>query len=147
MKILTIIRHRTARGFTLIELLLVLVILGILAGIIVPQYNGTGTRARVTAAVAQIATFKGTLASFEIDNGCFPTGRDGLQELVEPKSGAINWKGPYISEIPLDPWQHAYVYEFPGKHHTASYDIVSMGPDGQLGTADDITSWTVKQKP
>lgn len=135
------------RGFTPIELLLVLVILGILAGIVVPLYGGHTLRAKITATGAQIATFKGSLAAFEIDNGFFPSGRDGLQQLVQPKSDTPNWKGPYIPEIPVDPWQHPYVYEYPGKHHTFASDISSAGPDGQPEAEDDITSWAVKQKP
>ena len=148
MKINNAIRHRNAnlnratRGFTLIELLLVLVILGILAGIVIPKFAGRTEQARVAAAVTQIGSFKTALEAFEVDNGYYPKGRNGLGDLVQAPRDAQGWKGPYIQDIPMDPWQHPYQYECPGKHNQTGFDITSAGPDGQLGNDDDITSWT-----
>ena len=130
-------------AFTLIELLLVLVILGILAAIVVPKFSGRTEQARVTAARSQISTFSTALDAFEIDNGFYPKGKNGLNDLVQQPRDTQNWKGPYMkNEIPLDPWGHAYVYDFPGKRNASSYDLMSMGPDGRAGGDDDITNWT-----
>jgi len=142
MKHISLICRRPSNGFTLIELLLVLVILGILAGIVIPNMVGKGETARVTAAFTQIANFKTALGNFEVENGHFPRGKEGLKSLVTQPGDTPNWKGPYMDEIPLDPWKHPYLYECPGKHNPATYDITSMGPDGILGTADDISNWT-----
>jgi general secretion pathway protein G len=132
----------SSKGFTLIELLLVLVILGILAAIVVPKFSGRTEQARNTAAQTQITTFGTALDSFEIDNGYYPKGKNGLQDLVVAPRDAQNWKGPYLKgEIPNDPWNHPYVYECPGKHNPSSYDIMSMGPDARAGGDDDITNW------
>ncbi len=132
--------HR--RGFTLIELLLVLVILGILAAVVVPKFSGRTEQARITAAKTQISTFSTALDAFEIDNGFYPKGRNGLQELVEQPREAQNWKGPYLKgEIPNDPWGNPYVYECPGKQNPTGYDIVSIGPDLREGGDDDIGNW------
>src|ERR1700704_3437997 len=105
--------HRNRQSaFTLIELLLVLVILGILAAIVVPKFSGRTEQARVTAAQSQISTFGTALDAFEVDNGYFPKGKNGLSDLVQQPRDAQNWKGPYLkSDIPLDPWGHAYIYE------------------------------------
>lgn len=130
------------RGFTLIELLLVLVILGILAAIVVPKFSGRTEQARVTAAQSQIATFGTALDAFEVDNGFYPKGKNGLQELIQAPRDASNWRGPYLkNDIPLDPWGRAYIYECPGRRNPTSYDLMSMGPDGNEGGDDDITNW------
>ena len=134
------------RAFTLIELLLVLVILGILAAIVVPKFSGRTEQARVTAAQSQISTFGTALDAFEVDNGYFPKGKNGLNDLVQQPRDAQNWKGPYLkSDIPLDPWGHAYIYECPGKHNPTGYDLMSMGFDGRAGSDDDITNWQQKK--
>ena len=134
------------RGFTLIELLLVLVILGILAAIVVPKFSGRTEQARNTAAQSQISTFGTALDAFEVDTGRYPKGKNGLAELVQQPRDAQSWKGPYLkSEIPLDPWGRAYIYECPGKHNPTSSDLSSMGPDGRAGGDDDITNWTQKR--
>lgn len=135
--------RRPARGFTLIELLLVLVILGILAAIVVPKFSGRTEQARETAARSQISTFGTALDAFEVDNGYYPKGSKGLEDLVTQPRDALNWRGPYMkSDIPPDPWGNPYIYECPGKQNPTSYDLMSTGPDGQEGGDDDITNWT-----
>ena len=138
------IRHSSFRrggGFTLIELLLVLVILGILAAIVVPKFTGRTEQARITAAVTQISSFSTALNTFELDNGGFPKGANGLISLVQKPNDAQNWHGPYLDSIPKDPWGNDYVYECPGRHNQSGYDITSAGPDGKLNTDDDIANW------
>jgi general secretion pathway protein G len=138
--------HRLGRrhqGFTLIELLLVLVILGVLAAIVVPKFSGRTEQARITAAKTQIATFSTALDAFEVDNGYYPKGRNGLQDLVQQPRDAQNWKGPYLKgEIPNDPWNTPFIYECPGKQNTSGYDIISAGPDLREGSEDDVNNWT-----
>src|SRR5882762_3601181 len=98
-------------GFTLIELLLVLVILAILAAIVVPKFANRGEQARQTAARTQIGAFSTALSAFEVDNGYYPRGKDGLQALLQKPNDAANWRGPYLEkDVPLDPWQHPYLY-------------------------------------
>jgi len=137
--------HRARRrAFTLVELLLVLVILGTLAALVLPKFTGRTEQARVTAAITQISTFKTALDSFEVDTGGYPRGSDGLQALVVQPSDVTGWRGPYLQQdIPLDPWGHPYLYECPGKLNPSGYDVISMGPDGQVGTADDITNGAI----
>ena len=135
------LRRSAARGFTLVEMLLVLVILGVLAAIVYPKVAGRGEQARVTAAQAQISAFKTALDAFEVDNGYYPKGRNGLTDLVQKPRDAVNWRGPYLETIPKDPWQNDYVYENPGKHNANSFDIMSLGSDGRSGTEDDIGNW------
>jgi len=133
---------RAAAGFTLVELLLVLVILGTLAAIVVPRFTGRTEQARVTAAQTQIANFSVVLDAFEVDNGYYPRGSSGLQELIVQPKEAPSWRGPYLKQgIPLDPWGNPYTYEYPGKHNENGYDLMSMGPDGRAGGDDDITNW------
>ncbi len=141
-------RGRSARrAFTLVELLLVLVILATLAAIVVPKFSGRTEQARVTAAQTQISNFGVALDSFEIDNGYYPKGKNGLQDLVTQPKDANSWKGPYVKgEIPKDPWGNDYIYECPGKHNEKSYDMMSMGPDGRTGGDDDITNWQSSEK-
>ena len=137
---------RRLRAFTLIELLLVLVILGVLAAIVVPKFAGRTEQARQTAAQSQIATFGTALDAFEVDNGYYPKGKNGLNDLVVQPRDAQSWKGPYMkNDIPNDPWGRPYVYECPGKHNPSSYDLMSMGPDGRAGNEDDIANWTLKR--
>lgn len=140
--------RRTLRGgFTLIELLLVLVILGILAAIVVPKFSGRTEQARQTAAQSQIATFGTALDAFEVDNGYYPKGKNGLADLVQQPRDAQSWKGPYLKgDIPNDPWGHPYIYECPGKHNPSSYDILSMGADGRANTEDDLANWQVNKR-
>jgi general secretion pathway protein G len=134
---------QTARGFTLVEMLLVLVILTTLGAIIYPSMSKHGLRARITATKEQMQILSTALSQFEMDNDHYPRGRNGLLELVQRPRDAKSWHGPYLEKkvIPKDAWGHDFHYECPGKHSPESYDILSFGPDGAEGTADDIASW------
>ncbi len=128
-------RHKG--GFTLIEILLVVVIIGILAGIALPKLSGHTRRAEITRARAEIENIGTALAQYEMDLGEFPR---SLQELVT-SPGSDRWNGPYLQKgLPNDPWKRPYVYVYPGQRNPRSYDLYSLGPDG-VESADDIGNW------
>jgi general secretion pathway protein G len=137
--------NQRRRGFTLVELLLVLVILGVLAAIVIPKFSGRTQQAKLQAAITQISTFRTALDAFEVDNGYYPKGRSGLQDLIVQPRDAQNWRGPYMQtdRVPLDPWGGEYVYECPGKHNPTSYDIYSPGPPGENSI---IGNWTMEKR-
>ena len=126
------------------EMLLVLVILATLAAIVYPKVMGRSEQARVTAAQTQIANFKTALDAFEVDNGYYPKGKNGLMDLVQQPRDVVSWHGPYLDTIPKDPWGNDYVYDCPGKHNPSSYDISSMGapPAGQ----NPIGNWNIQKR-
>lgn len=135
---------RCRRGFTLIELMVVMIILGLLAALVVPRMFGRLGEAKTKAAYAQIELFGTALDSFRLDVGRYPTTAEGLEALLQQVSGVEGWNGPYLkkNEIPLDPWNHPYHYEFPGTH--SEYDLYSLGADNSEegeGENTDIVSW------
>ena len=137
------IRSRS-QGFTLVELLLVLVILGILAAIVLPRFTNRTKQAQIAAVQTQIATFKTALDAYEVDNGYYPKGKNGLMDLIQQPRDAQNWRGPYLQSdsIPKDPWLNDYIYECPGRHNPSSYDVSSLGPPGDNTV---IANWTIKR--
>jgi len=127
------------RAFTLVEMLLVITIIGILAALVIPKMVGRSEQARQAAAHADLSSIKTALDAFEVDNGYYPK---SLQDLVQQPSNAKNWHGPYLDNLPQDPWQNPYVYTYPGRHNSNAYDLMSVGPDAKAGTDDDIGNWT-----
>lgn len=130
-------------GFTLIELLVVMVILGLLAALVVPNYVRQGEKARVKTARTQIEMLGAALDTFRLDIGRYPTSQEGLEALRERPSGVDRWDGPYLKkEVPKDPWGNVYQYRSPGDKEP--YELFSYGADGVAGgTGDnnDIKSW------
>ncbi len=137
-------RRRSCRGFTLIELIVVIIILGLLAGLVVPRLFKQTERAKITTAKAQIAAIQTALGLYKLDTGTYPSTEQGLAALRTRPPGMDNWKGPYLpKEIPPDPWGHLYIYRFPGEHGEEP-EIISYGADGKEGGEDedaDIVSW------
>lgn len=137
--------QRTRRaGFTLIELMLVLVILSAIAAMVVPRLAGRSEEARRKVAEADIkGNLSVALKLYEVDNGRYPSTEQGLAALLtKPSSPPMprDWKGPYLEQEPLDPWQKLYVYRCPGAHPPRDYDLYSVGPDG-VESDDDIRNW------
>jgi general secretion pathway protein G len=131
--------NRLRSAFTLVEIMLVVIIIGVLAGLVIPKISGMGERARNTAAQTDInGGIKTALGNYEVDNGTYPR---SLQDLMVQPANARNWHGPYLENVPLDPWGFPYVYRFPGRHNPASYDLFSVGPDDKEGTPDDVVNW------
>jgi general secretion pathway protein G len=136
-------RTRNSSGFTLIELIVVVVIIGLLAGLVLPQFIRQEEKAKLKAARAQIELFATALDTFRLDVGRYPTTEEGLQALRQKPGGLERWDGPYLKkELPLDPWSKPYNYKSPGDH--GPYDITSYGADGVPGGDGDnrdIASW------
>ena len=144
-------KRRDERGFTLIELMVVIVILGILAGLIVPRIMGRPDEARQAKARIQIESMETALKLYKLDNGSYPTTEQGLQALVEPPEVgelAKSWReGGYLEKgkIPKDPWGNEYIYLSPGTQ--GDLDLISYGADGEPGGEGknkDITNWEIE---
>ena len=133
-----------ARGFTLIELMVVLVIIGVLAALIVPNVLDRTDDARATAARTDVSNLVQALKLYKLDNQRYPSAEQGLDALVrKPSVGAIppNWK-PYLDKLPADPWGRPYQFLSPGLK--GEIDVFSFGADGQPGGEGknaDIGSW------
>lgn len=139
------VSREKGRGFTLIEIMLVVMIIGILAGFAVPRFARRGVAARITKAKADVSTMCTLLDSFQLDTGRYPTTDEGLKALME-RPGSLpptsEWVGPYMRELPNDPWGKPYQYRCPGEV-ALDYDLWSYGPDGVEGGGDDI--WNVQK--
>lgn len=132
-------------GFSLIELMLVLVMLGLIAGIIIPlvmKYLGTS---EIKSAKVQIEDISAALDMYRLEVGNYPTSSQGLKALAYKPPDTRGWNGPYLKrgDVPLDPWNNEYQYKSPGSNNYP-YDLLSMGADGSVGGGGsnaDISLW------
>ncbi|MGH7368917.1 MAG: type II secretion system major pseudopilin GspG [Candidatus Rokuibacteriota bacterium] len=135
------------RGFSLIELLVVIIILGLVAGLVGPRLFGRVGQSKQATAKAQIELLGAALDQYRLDIDAYPPSGAGLQALVQNPNVA-SWNGPYLKKpaVPADPWGRAYQYKCcPGDH--GDYDIWSYGADGGPGgdgENSDVTSWETK---
>lgn len=135
-------------GFTLIEIMIVVVILGILASIVVPNVMESPNEARIVKAKQDIRTLEGALNLYKLDNFNYPSTDQGLDALVTKPSGqpeAKNWKkNGYMKKLPKDPWGNEYLYLNSGTQ--GDIEIFSYGSDGRKGGVDaaaDIDNMTL----
>lgn len=129
------IRHKpkNARGFTLIEILVVVVIIGILGAVIVPNLLGRPDQARVTAAQSDLRNLANALDIYRLDNYQYPSTDQGLEALVSKPSGFPEPKNynpdGYVKKLPTDPWGSTYIYE----RTPSGFNLFSLGADGAEG--------------
>jgi general secretion pathway protein G len=123
-------------GFTLLELLVVLVVLGLLAGLIGPQLFGRVGEAKTTTTRTQLELIGVALDSYRLDNGAYPVTAQGLEALTTRPARQpvpMNWRGPYLRKAaPVDPWGRPYLYASPVAGGQG-YELRSLGRDGQDG--------------
>jgi general secretion pathway protein G len=128
-------------GFTLLELVVVVIVLGLLVGLVAPQIFGRVGEAQTTAAKTQMELLGTALDNYRLDHGAYPTTGQGLLALRQRPTGdgaAAKWRGPYLrKDVPVDPWDRAYVYRSPGTRNPAGYDLESLGRDGKPGGSGD----------
>jgi general secretion pathway protein G len=132
---MTRLRRNPQAGVTLIEMMIVLVIIGIVAALVVPNVIGRPDEARVAVAGADLKTIAASLEMYRLDNRTYPTAAQGLQALTTLPTDApvpTNWvSGGYLPTLPTDPWGNAYVYLMPGP--SGPYELISLGADGVVG--------------
>ena len=134
-----------ARGFTLLELLVVMVIIGLLAGYVAPQYFSQIGKSEIQTTKAQIDALEKALDNYRLDTGHYPSTSQGLAVLFQRPVDESRWQGPYLKKaVPSDPWGRPYSYVAPGQH--GEFDLYSLGKDGKPGgeyESADITNWAV----
>ena len=132
-------------AFTLIEIMVVVIILGILAATIIPQFMGTTTDAKISKAKADVSELVNAVERFNLHMDRRPTSEEGLKALVQaPADAEGKWRGPYIDVLRPDPWGNPYQYRNPGTRHATGVDIWSRGADGAdggEGANADVGNW------
>ncbi len=129
------------RGLTLIELIVVLIVIGLLAGLVAPQIIGRVSDARITTAKVQVELIGVALENYRLDNGVYPSTTQGLAALRTSPPGSPqprNWRGPYLRKVvPADPWGRPYIYRSPGERDRSGFDLLTLGRDGKPGGNDE----------
>lgn len=138
---------RRRSGFTLIEILVVIVVIAILATLVAPNVFQHVGAAKSATAKSQMEMLTTALDAYRLGNGSYPSTEQGLVALFERPSidPPASWNGPYLRKaVPLDPWNNAYLYVYPGQQNPNGFDLYSYGADGLPGGEGenaDIVSW------
>lgn len=134
-------------GFTLLEVMIVIAILGMIAGLVVPNLMGQSDEAKLQSTAIEIRNLESTLDMYKLKGGTYPTTEQGLEALVtKPEMEPIPRNYPvngYLKKVPVDKWGNEYQLVSPGE--MGQYDLFSMGPDGEAGTEDDIGNWNADE--
>lgn len=141
-------KTRRRRGFTLLELIVVIAIIATLASVVAPAMLGNVGDARQAAARAQLDIFTLALDAYRLDVGEYPSTEEGLAMLRTPPSDtwrAARWRGPYLRhDVPLDPWNRAWIYRRPNTQDRPDFELYSLGRNDEIGGERedaDVTSW------
>jgi len=136
------------KGFTLIEVMVVIVILGVLASLVVPNLMGNKDKADIQKVKSDVVALENSLDMYKLDNGIYPSTEQGLEALVSKPEGTPEPRyyreDGYIKRLPQDPWGNEYILNNPGEF--SKIDILSVGPDGEEGSEDDIGNWNLNDK-
>ncbi|WP_022939995.1 type II secretion system major pseudopilin GspG [Psychromonas hadalis] len=140
--------NKKQSGFTLLEIMVVIVILGVLASMVVPNLMGNKDKADRQKVVSDLIALENALDMYKLDNNRYPTTDQGLEALINKPSGEPEPRNypedGYIKRLPEDPWGNEYILNSPGEH--GKIDILSVGLDGEEGTDDDIGNWNLDGK-
>ncbi len=149
-------RTRSLSRFELLVVLLLITIVLLLGLIAIPfllinlrTASGILTAersedARIAKATSDVSAIDSLLDNYKLDVGTYPSTDEGLVALIENKAKSPFWNGPYLKNgLPNDPWGSPYIYSEPGVH--GSFDVSSAGPDGIVGTSDDIGNWNLQK--
>jgi general secretion pathway protein G len=133
------------KGFTILEVMVVIVIIGLMGAVVVPNLMGSQDTAKLQKAVSDVANLETSLDLYKSQNYNYPTTEQGLESLItetdiEPLPRRFP-EGGYVKRLPNDPWGNEYEFLNPGDN--GNMDIYSMGPDGEAGTEDDIGNWNL----
>lgn len=135
-------KKRISKGFSLMELMVVIIILGLLAAVVLPELTGKSEQAKRKLVCIQMKNISESVKMFKLDNGRYPDNEEGLQALVEnpdPEELKSYPRGGYVEDgkLPLDSWKHDYIYIYEEGDEQNSFDIISLGADGKEGGSGD----------
>ena len=137
--------HKSMQGFTLLEVMVVIVIIGMMLSVVVPNLMGSQDTAKLQKAVQDVTALENSLSMYRLDNNDYPPTEQGLEALttqtdIEPLPRRFPDEG-YVKRLPQDPWGNDYILLNPGEN--GKMDVFSSGPDGEVGTEDDIGNWNL----
>jgi general secretion pathway protein G len=137
--------YKKSQGFTLLEVMVVIVIIGMMLSVVVPNLMGSQDTAKLQKAVQDVTALENSLSMYKLDNYDYPSTEQGLEALtqqtdIEPIPRRFP-DGGYVKRLPKDPWGNEYFLLNPGEH--GKMDVFTAGPDGEVGTEDDIGNWNL----
>ena len=137
--------YKKSKGFTLLEVMVVIVIIGMMLSVVVPNLMGSQDTAKLQKAVQDVTALENSLSMYKLDNYDYPSTEQGLEALteqtdIEPIPRRFP-DGGYVKRLPKDPWGNEYFLLNPGEQ--GKMDVFTAGPDGEVGTEDDIGNWNL----